>query len=353
MTAKNESGCISDTLAFSINSQPVPPEATIGYGAEEFQATGTVHVSHTGQQGGNYSAVPAGLVIDPNTGTIDLSGSTSGQSYIVTYSFGTGSCATTATANIKILASPTTIKYPLQDYCAVDSVKIIHTGFKNGRYTAMPAGLSINDLTGTVDLSASAAGTYIVIYTYQDGSLTQSALTTITVNALPIATITSDPASEIYWGQTVTLTASGGASYEWIGENIISGQHSASIKARPEQSGIYKVIVCTACGCCTVEEILITVKRGQGLIPNNVITPNGDRKNDTWIIRNIQQYPNNSIKIYDTAGRLVYSQKNYDNDWDGTVDGNRLNEGVYIYVIDKGDGSAIIKGTVTIIRDQP
>ncbi|MFY8003288.1 MAG: hypothetical protein ACOVNR_00525, partial [Chitinophagaceae bacterium] len=55
----------------------------------------------TGLTGGVFSSLP-GLIIDPTSGVVDVDSSTAGASYPVTYTFGTGGCATTATAWIGI-----------------------------------------------------------------------------------------------------------------------------------------------------------------------------------------------------------------------------------------------------------
>ncbi|PWN64177.1 T9SS type B sorting domain-containing protein [Chryseobacterium viscerum] len=351
ITAKNASGCLSDTVIVTIDPQPLPPTASISYGMGEFQAIGKVDVVQSGQAGGSFSSFPAGLIIDPKTGSIDLASSTPNQSYSITYTFSHGGCTGSTTASIRINLSPVTIAYPFQDYCAVGSVKVHQTGLTTGKYTASPSGLKINELTGTIDLLGSLPGMYEVIYTYNDGSLRKTAVTTIMVNALPTITITSDLGTEILKGQTLTLTASGGTSYAWIGTDIQSGQNTTSIKVSPKETATYKAIATNLGGCTAVTEITIIVKEDMSLIPNNVITPNGDGKNDTWIIKNIEAYPNNRVYIYDRAGRLLYSKAGYSNDWDGTLHGKLLSEDAYIYVIEPGNGKHFIRGTVSIIWD--
>ena len=89
----------------------------------------------------------------------------------------------------------------------------------------------------------------------------------------------------------------------------------------------------------------------QAIVPTNIITPNGDGKNDYWIIDGLDKYPNNSVKVFDRAARLVYSKNNYNNDWDGSYKGSPLNEDTYYYLIDLGNGSPKIKGFISIIRN--
>lgn len=88
------------------------------------------------------------------------------------------------------------------------------------------------------------------------------------------------------------------------------------------------------------------------IIPNNILTPNGDGDNDIWIIEDIKQYPQNEILVFDRAGRQIFYSKNYPNNWDGKIEGKPLNEGVYYFIIKIIDGtkSEIKKGYLTIIH---
>jgi gliding motility-associated-like protein len=83
---------------------------------------------------------------------------------------------------------------------------------------------------------------------------------------------------------------------------------------------------------------------------SEAITPNGDGVNDTWFINNIEKYPNNSVKVYNRWGDLIFSKNNYQNDWNGTYvnDGNNIpDSSSYYYQIDlDGNGSIDFKGWI-------
>ncbi|RTE51630.1 gliding motility-associated C-terminal domain-containing protein [Arenibacter aquaticus] len=76
----------------------------------------------------------------------------------------------------------------------------------------------------------------------------------------------------------------------------------------------------------------------------NVITPNNDGIHDVLTIKGIENYPNNTIKIYNRWGVLVYATKAYNNDsnyFDGTSEGrvtvekdNQLPVGTYFYILE-------------------
>jgi gliding motility-associated-like protein len=175
----------------------------------------------------------------------------------------------------------------------------------------------------------------------------------ITIAPPPVIAITSSKGNSISKGEIVELLASGAASYEWINPNgAISGSGSAALTVRPSETTVYRVQATSLAGCTVEQEIRIEVKDDYlALIPTNVITPNSDGKNDRLVVKNIDLYPDNEIRIFDKAGRMLFSKKNYRDEWDGTFQGSTLEEGAYYYVIDFGKNNRQFKGHVTIIRD--
>lgn len=89
-----------------------------------------------------------------------------------------------------------------------------------------------------------------------------------------------------------------------------------------------------------------------GLQIPNVITPDGDGKNDTFKIPGIEAYPENTLIIHNRWGNEVWKSTgmSYRNDWDG----RGLNGGTYYYVLKLRDGSGswqTFAGWVTLLRD--
>ncbi|MFK7834083.1 MAG: gliding motility-associated C-terminal domain-containing protein [Winogradskyella sp.] len=66
----------------------------------------------------------------------------------------------------------------------------------------------------------------------------------------------------------------------------------------------------------------------------------------------IEDYPNNTIEIYNRFGKIIYSKKGYDNSWKGTDEnGKLLVEGKYYYSLDIGSKNGKPQvGYITIIK---
>lgn len=142
--------------------------ATIMYGESPYcMSTGLAMVSFGGDEGGSFSAVPAGLSLDGNTGAIDLEASQPGT-YTVTYTIqNSTACAFSTSTQVVVLEVPwAEISYGADPYCANGGVAaVVHNGTMGGTYTSSPEGLALNEANGYIVLQSSTPGSYTVTYT--------------------------------------------------------------------------------------------------------------------------------------------------------------------------------------------
>lgn len=83
-----------------------------------------------------------------------------------------------------------------------------------------------------------------------------------------------------------------------------------------------------------------------------MITPNGDGKNDLWVLDNLQiAYPQCKVNIFDQWGNVVFKSTGYSNPWDGKYKNKPLPMGTYFYVIEtSGTDNKVYKGHLSIIH---
>ncbi|MDB5229455.1 MAG: C-terminal target protein [Chitinophagaceae bacterium] len=235
------------TTSITINALPT---ASISYTAVPYCATGTATVTQTGQAGGSYSS-DGGLSINSSTGAINLAISTAG-SHTVTYTFSDGTCSNTTTTSITINALPTaSISYNGGPYCPNGTATVTLTGQTGGTYTA-PVALIINSSTGAIDLAASTPGTYTVTYTFNNGTCPNTTTTSITVNAIPPATISYGGSPYCATG-TATVTQSGqtGGTYA-AAVGLVIDATTGTIDLAASTAGTYTVSYSFATGTCVV-----------------------------------------------------------------------------------------------------
>ncbi len=86
------------------------------------------------------------------------------------------------------------------------------------------------------------------------------------------------------------------------------------------------------------------------LIVFDAFSPNGDGKNDFFIIQALDLQAENEVAIYNSTGILVFAAKNYQNNWDGTSPaGKDLPMGSYYYII-KSKERELLKGAILLVR---
>ena len=108
-------------------------------------------------------------------------------------------------------------------------------------------------------------------------------------------------------------------------------------------------------GCAmTTATVTLVIGRGIDCEAPNIFTPNGDGMNDFFVVPcllNRDDFPNSQVTIYNQWGDEVYrSATPYQNDWDGTYQGNQLPVATYFYIIEFGDGRESASGDVRIER---
>ncbi|HEY9007882.1 MAG TPA: LamG-like jellyroll fold domain-containing protein [Ohtaekwangia sp.] len=107
--------------------------------------------------------------------------------------------------------------------------------------------------------------------------------------------------------------------------------------------GTYWVSVKNVCGQYSDSVSFFKPTLDKQAIPN-VITPNGDDRNQYFRINQQFDFPV-TLEVFNLWGTLVYKKNNYQNDWDG----NGLATGVYFYRL-SGVCIGEEKGSISIIR---
>ncbi len=82
----------------------------------------------------------------------------------------------------------------------------------------------------------------------------------------------------------------------------------------------------------------------------DAFTPNGDGTNDTWIIENLEMFPNAIVQVFNRWGQEVYFGYHNSDPWDGTFEDKHLPTGSYVYIVDLHNQSKPKSGTITIVH---
>lgn len=113
---------------------------------------------------------------------------------------------------------------------------------------------SDNSTTAAITVAPTTTTSYIVIAT-DANNCTASASSTVTVNPLPVVTIT--PASPaVCIGNSATITASGGTTYSWS-----TTENTAAITVTPASTTTYSVTATDANSCSATGAVTVTVNQ--------------------------------------------------------------------------------------------
>lgn len=227
------------------------------------------------------------------------------------------------------------------------------TSFCDGDSVTLSAGLTGTDFyhwsTGdrTQNITVKESDLYHVTVTSQFGCQDSDTIS-VTKWLLPNADAGND--TLISKGYLAHLHGSGGVSYVWTPSETIDYPNAQNPDAKPLTTTTFTVLVTDSNGCQASDSVVVNVIEDYNVMFTNTFTPNGDGKNDFWVIINIETYPNCEVLIFDAYGNRVFESKAYNNDWDGTYNGKELPEGTYYYVVRFDGVDKLFKGAVSILR---
>ncbi|WP_412560896.1 gliding motility-associated C-terminal domain-containing protein [Winogradskyella sp. MIT101101] len=119
--------------------------------------------------------------------------------------------------------------------------------------------------------------------------------------------------------------------------------------------GDYTVVISETSGCEGSRIYEFTVEEGIDPFPDvekipNVISPNGDFTNDTWVLPlEYTTGTNTEVVILNEQGKVVYQTIDYQNNWpENDLNLTSINQ-VFYYIITTTDGD-VKKGSITVVK---
>lgn len=288
--------------------------------------------------GGIYYAWNNGASADSITITPSVS-----QRYYVTIS--NDSCAVKDSTTITVHPVPVPIISANQNICRGNNANLSAGG--GTIYNWQPAANLTNANSANPTANPNSTTEYTVSISNGFCSVTDSTL--VTINPLPVATISNDTA--IQPGQSAALTAGGGQTYIWTPTNNLSCDTCPTPTADPLVTTTYSVIISNSYGCSVTKTVTVDVNCGQLFIPE-AFSPNGDGVNDVLYVRD-DCIKTMQFMIFDRWGNRVFETTNITEGWNGQHNGLPMNTGTYTYYLSATDYSGNIitkKGNVELVR---
>lgn len=211
---------------------------------------------------------------------------------------------------------------------------VIHT--VNGTSNTITQGFLQPDVLGHYGLTVSTAINHQSCIGKVDGEI----ILTPTVSGISSSTSVS---YLYYWSPSTVCPTNDCSSISGLDTGIVySVTIIATYGSKSDTAYVSNITINPSTEPCNVEVF-------------NGLTPNGDGINDFFYIKNIDQFPNNSVTIYSRWGQEIWNISGYNNQeksWKGTSVGNTpAPSGTYFYIINLGDGkSKLIKGWIELLN---
>ena len=148
------------------------------------------------------------------------------------------------------------------------------------------------------------------------------------------------------------------ADWLWTPSDGLSCNDCPTPWARPLKPTTYHLNILDQNGCPAAADVLVRVNRRRQLYAPNIISPNGDGKNDRFLLYGRGVVEIETLRIFDRWGDQLFLNEHFQpNDesmgWDGSFRGQPMNPGVYVWqaVVKFIDGvTETFAGDVTVYR---
>ncbi|MBK9642955.1 MAG: gliding motility-associated C-terminal domain-containing protein [Saprospiraceae bacterium] len=146
---------------------------------------------------------------------------------------------------------------------------------------------------------------------------------------------------------------------EWMPSESIFCPNCIETYAKPLKTTRYRLHIIDENGCEISDDLTISVITEPRIFIPDVFSPNGDKINDQVnLVTGEDILKVKKYEIYDRWGNKVFGAYDYDPKqvelgWDGTLNGQAVNPGVFVYLIEalSVNGSSVYKkGSLTLVR---
>ncbi len=329
--------CGTDTVFQQIKINPLP---TVYLGADTATCFEPVNLN-AGSENNAY------IWSNGQTSSSITANSSGLYSVIVTNNFG---CSASDSINVQVKPLPSVNLG--SDLSACSNQDIVLNAGNGQEHYLWSNGASTQTILPT------QTGRYIITVSDRT-NCTNSDTINVVFNPLPIPTINStlfSPETNIanYYSES-SMT-----NYKWIvspGGTIIAGDGTETITVKWNTAGSQTVSVnyfnSNGCSAEVATEKNVMVDRPTVKIIE-AFSPNGDGINDFMQFKHLNYYPGSKLFVYSKVGNIVYQSNDYQNDWDGRILSQKLQNqsmiqsGIYYYLLKLGGADRIIKGFVLI-----
>jgi gliding motility-associated-like protein len=247
--------------------------------------------------------------------------------------------------------------------CPGDNVTLTATG--TGTFS-----WSTTETTSSINVSPSLTTIYTVTLT-DANTCENSGDVLVTVQSIGGSLIAIDDAFNADEGVATNYDVLLNDTYSGTSPTVIGGPtsgtaiveadgtitYTGSIGFEGTDTFVYTICDAFCVSICDTAEVTVAVKTDVEIGIPGGFSPNGDGINDGFVIVGLDQFPDNTLQVFNRWGTMVYSAEPYNNNWDGSstesgvLVGGELPVGTYFFILDLGNDSSPIRGTFELKRN--
>jgi gliding motility-associated-like protein len=219
----------------------------------------------------------------------------------------------------------------------------------------------IHEIDEVVNLPA---GIFIISVFDDRGCEADTTYTIMQPNPIMVSIGPDDPVIDLgdslYITGTILQSDNPIATTLWTSEEPLSCETCEGTWVFNSFPTLYTWTVTDINGCTGSASILVDVDYDRDVFLPNIFSPNSDGRNDDFTVFTGPGVETiNYIRIYDRWGNVVHTESGLlpsqtgAGNWDGTFDGQEMNPGVYVYVVEIKfiDGQTLVfRGDVTLVK---
>ena len=246
-------------------------------------------------------------------------------------------CIAQSPGSVSSIAGPITLCPGDEVTYSVEAVNNVHHYVWEVGSVFTPSGIVITQ-SPHITLNVASSGSGIVSVTAENECDQRANTTTMAINVedyLERPTIVKAACDK-------SLSILGGENIEWFLNGILIPEFTGTT-ITDVTAGVYKVRIHNSCYSQESSEVSVHPKAdAEELYFPNVITPNDDHKNDSFLLD--ESLLDSRLRIFNRWGDIIYETNAYQNSWTG----ENVSSGVYFYCLENPCYSKPFKGNIHV-----
>ena len=306
-------------------------------------------------------------IVDPNDPNTDVVGLVPGNSYIFTWSID-GGCGSSSDAILVTVTNENAFAGADHEDCGDGTTELdaIAPLSENGMWTSPDPDIIFATPTDPFTTAENLkAGENILVWTIDNGECGQFSVDSVIID-YQFAPVGANDEVDVKFAGLANLDVTNNDDIPgFFTVNIVQeplhGKAELTIDGELSYLADVNFIgldslqyeICSD-GCeCARATVRFNVGADAECFAPSIITPNGDGMNDAFVIPCLANADNafpSVVSIFNQWGDEVFHAEPYQNDWQGTFDGEQLPAGTYFYIVDLGTGDAPLSGYLILQR---